>query len=113
MEKIKPLKPSLREKKRYIAFEVISKKNFTFLQTSKAILDSVLKYTGIKGLAEMGLVLLKEKYFENKGVIRVSSKKVNSLKAAFTLTKGINKEPVIVRSLGVSGILQKTNKLVS
>ena len=113
MEKIKPLKPSLREKKRYIAFEVISKKNFTFLQMSKAILASALKYSGIKGLAEMGIIFLNEKYSKNKGIIRVSSKKVNSLKAAFTLTKDINKEPVIVRSLGISGILQKTNKLVS
>ncbi len=113
MEKIKPLRPSLREKKRYLAFEVISKKNLTFRQISKAILDSALKYSGIKGVAEMGLIILKEKFNKNKGIVRVSTKKVNSLKASLALIKNINNILVVFKTINVSGILQKANKIIS
>ena len=113
MEKIKPLLPSLREKKRYVAFEIISKKNINFLQASKTVFDAVLKYTGIKGLAEMGLIILKEKFNKNKGVLRVNTKKVDSLKSSLVLIKEIDKIPVIFKTLRVSGVLKKTNQIIS
>ncbi len=113
MKGIKPLQPSLREKKRYVAFEVICKKNITFNQISKAILDSALRYSGVKGLAEMGLIVLKERFNKNKGIIRVSTRTVNCLKAALTLIKDVDKIPVVFRTLTVSGVLQKANKIIS
>ena len=109
MEKIKPLLPSLREKKRYVAFEVLSEKPLSFKQASEVIMDSALKYAGLKGLADMGLIIIKEKYRKNKGIIRVSSRCVNALKASFCLAK----EPIILRSLGVSGVLQKMDKSIA
>ena len=113
MKGIKPLQPSLREKKRYVAFEMICKKSMTFNQISKAILDSALKYSGVKDLAEMGLIVLKERFKKNKGIIRVSTKTVKCLKAALTLIKEIDKIPVVFRTLTVSGVLQKANKIIS
>lgn len=113
MEKIKPLSPSLREKKRYVAFEILSQKVFTFKQASELILDSALKYCGVKGLAEMGLVFLKEKFKKNKGVIKVSTKNIDSLRASFCIASIIDDKPVILRSLGVSGVLQKMNMYIA
>lgn len=112
MKGIKPLQPSLREKKRYIAFEIVSKKNFSFSQASKAVLDSALKYSGIKGLADMGLVFLKEKFSKNKGVVRISTRNVNTLKAALTLVKEIDKIPVVLKVIKVSGVLQRANEVL-
>jgi len=113
MEKIKPLLPSLREKKRYVAFEIVSEKQFSFKQASEAVLDAALKYSGVKGLADMGLIILKEKFKKNKGVMRVCTKYTNSLKASFCLAKNIDKEPMILKSLGVSGVLKKMDKCLA
>ena len=113
MEKIKPLLPSLREKKRYVAFEVFSEKPVNFKQASETIINSVLKIAGLKGMAEMGLIILKDRYSKNKGIIRVSAKSINALKASFCLAKSINDQPIILRSLGVSGVLQKMDKCLA
>jgi ribonuclease P/MRP protein subunit POP5 len=112
MEKIKPLLPSLREKKRYIAFEILSDSIFSFKEASDAVFSTALSYSGVKGLADMGLIVLKEKYSKNKGVLRVSSKKVNSLKSSFCLCSNIEEKPFLLRSLGVSGILHKMDKFI-
>ena len=54
--------------------------------------------------------MLPDKYKDNKGVIRVSNKHVDDLKGALTMVETIGRDPVIVRSRGVSGILKKLEK---
>ncbi len=113
MEKIKPLLSSLREKKRYVAFEIVSEKQLSFKQASELILESCLNFLGIKGLADMGLIILKEKYKANKGVIRVCAGFLDKLRASFCLAKNIGSEPVVLRSLGVSGVLKKMDRFLA
>jgi len=43
-------------------------------------------------------------------LIKVSNKHVNNLKAALALITNIGREEVIVKSVGVSGILKKAEK---
>ena len=96
---MKPLLPSLKEKKRYLIFEVISKdKNYP----EKEIKDSFLKLFGEVGLSEAGLIFLKNKYKNNRGIIKVNNKNVDRLKASFCILK----KPII-KSVGVSGTLKK------
>ncbi len=45
-----------------------------------------------------------------KGIIRVGNKHVNELKAALTFIEKINNQKVIVKSIGVSGILKKAKQ---
>ena len=104
---MKSLLPSLKERKRYLAFEVMSKDNTRFSVVSKAVWSSILSFIGIKGAAKAGIWLLSDKYKNNKGLIRVGHKYVDDLKASLALIKNIDSEDVIVRSLGVSGILNK------
>jgi len=113
MEKIKPLLPSLREKKRYVAFEIVSEKPVNIKQASSVIFDSARKYVGVKGLALMGLIVLDEKFKKNKGILKVNVKHVNTLKACFCLAKEIDSQPIILKSLGVSGVLQKIDKFTA
>jgi ribonuclease P/MRP protein subunit POP5 len=113
MKKIKPILPSLRERKRYLAFEIMSKDKLdSFPSVSKAIWQSALRYLGEKNTAKAGIWLLADKYKENaqKGLIKVGHKYVNDLKASLALMKQIEGKEVIVRSLGVSGILNKAEK---
>ena len=113
---IKGLKPSLREKKRYIAFEVISKSKVSSLsRIQKAVTLSMISYKGAHGLAESGLMFVPERYNPNnqRGIARVNRKKVNDAIAAMTLTHDIDGAEVIMRTLGVSGMINKAGKLIA
>ena len=113
MKGLKPLLPSLKEKKRYLAFEIISKSKIkAFSEVSKAIWTSTLSYAGTKGAARMGIWVLPEKYNpeKQKGIIRIGHRNMDELKASLTLIKEIEQQPAIVRSIGASGILAKAEK---
>ena len=111
--KIKPLLPTLREKKRYLAFEIISKSKIDdFSKVKEAILESATRFLGESGMAKAGILILPDKFNREKqrGIIRISHKMTNELRASLTLIKRINEQDVIVRSLGLSGILKKAEK---
>ncbi len=113
MKGLKPLLPTLKEKKRYLAFEIISKSRIkAFSEVSKAIWGSTLAYAGTKGTARMGIWVLPEKYNADKqrGLIRVTHRSLDELKASLALINQMEQQPVIVRSIGASGILAKAEK---
>ncbi len=113
MKGLKPLLPTLKEKKRYLAFEIISKSRIkAFSEVSKAIWASTLSYAGTKGTARMGVWIIPEKYNPEKqrGLIRIGHRNMDELKASLILIKEIEEQPVIVRSIGASGILAKAEK---
>ena len=110
--KIKPLLPSLREKKRYLAYEVISKHKFhDAVHVSKAILDAANDFLGHSGMAKAGILPI-NKWNDDlqRGVMRVNNKHVDELKASFVFVKGIEGKEVIVKSVGASGILRKAQQ---
>ena len=100
-----PLLPSLKEKKRYVAYEVISKEKLSSNQVKKAIEDALLKYIGILGTSKAGLQILKQE--KNKGILKINHKFTDHIKAAFTLINKIDNKKAAVRSIGTSGILKK------
>jgi|TARA_Y100000310_G_scaffold177182_1_gene177256 ribonuclease P/MRP protein subunit POP5 len=111
--KIKPLLPSLREKKRYLAFEVISGHRFndTF-HVNKAILDASNSFLGSLGMAKAGILPINDKWNENlqRGIMRVNNKHVDELKASLVFVKNIEGKEAIVKSVGASGILRKAQQ---
>ena len=107
--KLKTLLPSLKEKKRYVAFEVLSDKAVSKESAKESIEKALLKLFGEVGMAKAGLMFLPD-WDQNKGIARVNSSCVNDLKAAMALISSINGQKAIVRSIGVSGILNKARK---
>jgi ribonuclease P/MRP protein subunit POP5 len=108
--KIKPILPSLREKKRYLAFEVLSEEKIPNPQgVIQAIQKACQEYLGAMGMANAGIIILQDTYNKDlqRGIIRVSNKMVDHLRAALCFVKEIDNKKVIVRSVGVSGILKK------
>jgi len=108
--KLKAILPSLREKKRYLVFEAISASKITDLSmVSDAIYDCVLKFLGCLGAAKAGIMVLGNKWDAHlqRGIIKVSHKHVDALKASLVFIDKIGSNDVIFRSLGVSGILRK------
>lgn len=110
MTKIKPLLPTLREKKRYLVFEVIADKPFSnFSIVSRNLWANILRVLGSLGAAKAGIWMLPDKFDPKtqRGIIRVSHKHVDDLKASLALTSHLGDKAVIIRSLGVSGVLRK------
>ena len=108
--KLKPVLPSLREKKRYLVFEVISKQKINdFDLVSNAIMESSLNFMGQLGAAKAGLMPLANKWNPElqRGIIKVSHKHVDGLRASLALAHKAGSQEAIFRSLGVSGILKK------
>ena len=105
--RIKALKPSLKEKKRYVVFEVLSKTRVGFKDTRDAILDAVHRFLGSSGAAKLGLVFFEDRWKDQKGIVKVNLKHVEQLKASFCFAGKINGQEVICRSVGASGILKK------
>ncbi len=108
--KLKPILPSLREKKRYLVFEIISKEKIIDINlVSNAIWHYCLQFLGQLGTAKAGLMVLNNKWNSElqRGIIKVSNKYVDALKAALTFANKIDNADVIFRSVGVSGILRK------
>ena len=109
--KLKPILPSLRKKKRYIAFEVISDNKIQdFEQVSKEILRCAGYCLGLFEMAKAGIIPLANKWDtkSQRGMLKVNNMHVDAIKASFVFTQNM-----IIKSRGVSGILKKAeNKFI-
>lgn len=104
--------PSLREKKRYVIFEVISRKSIQTKILMQAIHASFLTISGEVKAAFAGLYIPANLFNETaqKGIIRVNHTMVDTLRASFCRITMVMQQPVIIRSIGVSGTLQKAKQ---
>jgi RNase P/RNase MRP subunit POP5 len=100
---MKPLLPTLKEKKRYIAYTIHS----TQTVSGKALLQELRQLLGLFDSAAAGLQHITFNQKTGEGVFRTSVKSVPKVRAALTLVKKINNTPVRVVTTKVSGILNK------
>ena len=89
---MKPLKPSMREKKRYLAV----RGNVGHIE------KAILEFIGVLGMSETGLGWIKSG--KNSAVISVNREAVNKVRASFAAFR----ENIIVE--GVSGTLRGLGK---
>lgn len=103
------LLPSLKQKKRYLVFEIISETKFSVLEIQEAVNQALKEFFGQLGLTKASPLFLKEKTKNNKFVIKISHKFVDEGKSALILIKKIKNKPVIIRSIITSGTLKKAS----
>ncbi|MEK6968862.1 MAG: Rpp14/Pop5 family protein [Nanoarchaeota archaeon] len=105
------LLPSLKQKKRYIVFEILSSKKFSFPEIKEEVEATLLLFFGQWGLAKSSPLIIKEKFNPEKQrfVIKINHKFIDELKAALTLSKKIKNTPVIIKSVITSGTLKKAS----
>ncbi len=89
--KIKPILPSLKEKKRYILYEGKLSRN--------AIKQGIKDFIGEYGMAKAGIMFIKSK--NNKGIVKTNVKWLEQVKTALSLMK------TRVKPVKVSGTLKK------
>ncbi len=108
------LQPSLRQKKRYIVFEILSDKRISVQEVSKAVDKALLLFVGQLGISRASPMFLKEKFDLKKQrfIIKVNHVHVDECKAALALIKEINGVPVIIKSLTTSGTIKKANSYI-
>lgn len=112
-KKLKPIMPSLRERKRYVVFKIISNDRIKdFSLVSNAIWRYSASFMGVLGQAKAGIWVLEDKWNSDKqtGMIKISNKHVDELKASLALIDKIGDQDVIVRSTATSGIMKKAVK---
>jgi ribonuclease P/MRP protein subunit POP5 len=107
MAKIKTLRPSLREKKRYVAFEILSNKSFSARDITAGIRRALSKALGTIGLAGAGVLFVPPTIKDNMGIFRVNHNYVDAVRASFALATEVAGDRVVIRTIGVSGILKK------
>ncbi|MBI4448580.1 hypothetical protein HY641_00945 [Candidatus Woesearchaeota archaeon] len=103
-------KPSAREKKRYVGFEIISKSRIPSLsKVQKQIVLSMIQYKGELGASQAGAIVVPERWDQDhqQGILRVNRKRVNDAIAALTLTRRIDGGEVVIRTTGTSGMIAK------
>ena len=103
------LLPSLRQKKRYIAFEIISDKQFTTAEVETAALQAITEFIGQLGMAKSAPLFVKEQYANNRFVLKVNHNFVKEIISALTLVTEINRAKVIIKSVITSGMLKKAS----
>ena len=106
MAKLKPLLPSLREKKRYVVFEVLPENKVSFEEVKRTLENRIQEFLGVLETSKAGIIIM-DKWDKNKGILRVSHNMLDKVKAAIVLIKEVNGKRVIIKTVGVSGILKK------
>ncbi len=106
---MKPLAPTLKEKKRYIGFEVITDKAIKPSSLEKAAKRALFNYLGDLGMAKSGAFIISNLTKKNKLVVRTELHYVNEIKAAMILANRVDNSRVIFKSVATSGCLNKVN----
>ena len=107
---MKRILPTLRQKKRYIVFEIIADKKIRDIKAvSKAIWDNSLKLLGELGVSKAEIWVLTEKFDleMQRGIVKVNNKYLPQAKSALLMVDKIGNQKVVLKTVGVSGILNK------
>ncbi len=96
--------PTLRDKKRYIAFEVKSEEAITRDGLLDEVLDSLYSLFGDAGCSEINLSLMS---FDGRyGVVRCARAKTTETRAALACVNNVMGNRVSILVLGISGTVR-------
>ena len=106
---MKVLSPTLKERKRYILFKVISDNTLKKETVAKQCTEACLRFLGEFGCADAGVQFLPETWDSKTqtGIIRTGHKWVDKTKAALTLIKEIDGKQATVSTILTSGSINK------
>ena len=94
------------EKKRYLAFEIISDENFNKKNVIRGIWDQSLKVLGEMKTAESEFWLIDYDEKKSIGIFKVSKDYLEDLRFVLATINELNGKRVIIRSLRSSGIIK-------
>ena len=101
MVKIKTILSTLKEKKRYVLYEIESKRK---MNNQQVIQEGLKNFIGDLGLAKAGLQFIKSK--NNRGIFQVTNKSLNEVRTGLALIQD-SENPIRIKTLKVSGMINK------
>ena len=106
---IQSLLPVLKERKRYLLYQMDSTMNMVPQQD---LIEHELRgFVGDLGLAKAGLRFISQK--KNRGIIQVNHTSVDDIKTGLALIRKMNNSPVRITTIKVSGVVNKLNRVLS
>ncbi len=102
------LLPSLKEKKRYISYKILSDKKINAKTAKNAVNSYLVKFLGELDYGKAGIMIVEQN--DDFGIIKTGHMHVNEVKTALALINEIDNNIVNVRSTYVSGVLNKARK---
>jgi ribonuclease P/MRP protein subunit POP5 len=110
MKNLKTLPSTLREKKRYIAFQIIPEVNedFTYSDLEEAIWNTTLDFIGEESVSKISMWLLKDTWNPVKkiGIIKCNNKGVEFIIASLGLIDRLGDDRICFKILKVSGTIR-------
>lgn len=112
-DKLKTLIPTLRQKKRFILFEIESSKKFDFKKVSEDLIEQIILYIGAVDFGNEGIWFLKDKFDEKKqrGVLKVSTKLKDKLVGVLAIINKIDNIESKIKVLKISGTFKGLENL--
>lgn len=112
-EKLKILPPTMRMRKRYIKFEIVSEHAIIYEDLEHAIWNTLLDFYGEHGVAQTDMWLVKNLFDVKKqtGVIRCNHTSVPQVIAGLGLLTRLGDVRIIVKILKVSGTIRGLGKV--
>ncbi len=110
--KMKILPSTLREKKRYIAFELISEEPVEYSDLEAAIWNTMLDFLGEDGVSKTSVWLMKDLWDGNKqmGIISCNHKSVQEVIATLGLIDRFGDNRITFKILKISGTIKGAGK---
>jgi ribonuclease P/MRP protein subunit POP5 len=109
--KVNPLPPSMRDKKRYVAFEMLSEQPL-MPDADRKLIGKMSEILGVFGSAKAGIIRVKYNPKTQRGLLRVDRKAVDQIRACFVMIKSIDNQKIAARTLRVSGMVNKASPLI-
>ncbi|MBR9682096.1 MAG: ribonuclease P protein component 2 [Candidatus Aenigmarchaeota archaeon] len=112
MKNPKILPPTLRDRKRYLAYQVVSDKKLEFSEINNVIWYSVMNFMGERGAAEADVWVIRNTYEDERkiGLIKCSHTSVEDVRTALALVQKMGENRLIIRVLGISGTMKAAKK---
>jgi ribonuclease P/MRP protein subunit POP5 len=107
-DKLRILLPTLKERDRYISFQIISDEDVSYSDLESAVWDTMLDFFGESGVSKTSVWLIKNLYDEKKktGAIKCNNKSVTQVIASLGLLSRLGDNRVLFKILKVSGTIK-------
>lgn len=109
---LNPLPANMRERERYLVFEIISNANFSLEQAVNAIWNAVFQLFGDVGASSFSIWIPSNLFDEKNsvGIVRCNHQAVECVRAALASIKEIEGASVTFKTLGVTGTIKSAKR---
>ena len=112
MNKMKTLPPSLRDRKRYISFQIISEEPIEYSDLESGIWNTMLDFLGEYGVSKTSMWLMKDNWNndDQKGIISCNHKSIKDIVATLGLVDRLVDNRITFKILKISGTIKSLKK---